>query len=547
MDQKVFANPFHVGEVKAQQKAGVGNVAEWAGGFIRKFLPQQHREFFSTLPFIIASGEDADGKIWITLLEGKQGFISSPDPQSLLLETKIDQQDPLAEAFENKTEVGVVGIELATRRRNRFSGQIEKTDNGYRINIKQSFGNCPQYITERGLERMDQTIPMPAIAGTQLSNSQAELIAGADTLFIGTGQKSGKDQLSNGFDASHRGGRKGFVQIVDDWTLLIPDYSGNNFFNTIGNLTLDKRVGLVFIEFHTGTLLHVSGTASVDWSSDAIDDPNARRAIRVKIDKIIERQEATSLKWNTLGNSVRRLSVIKKHTESREITSFYLGTADGGALPEFRAGQHLPIEVQIPGKNGTIKRSYSLSGNPENNNEYRLSIKRESHGLVSRFLHDQVDEGSYIHASLPSGAFVIPDDNTPLVLISAGVGVTPMISMLHEAFSNNNDRVVWFVHGARNSHTHALAEEVDKLISKYPNANKQIFYSQPTQEDIQNQSFDQVGRITAKSVLALNQNSNAYYMQCGPGPFLSQLKTELEHGGISSDRILFETFGPSGN
>ena len=130
MDQKVFANPFHEGEVKAQQIAGVGNVAEWAGGFIRKILPQQHREFFSALPFIIASGEDADGKIWITLLEGKQGFISSPDPQSLLLETKIDQQDPLANAFENKAEIGVVGIELATRRRNRFSGQIEKTDNG---------------------------------------------------------------------------------------------------------------------------------------------------------------------------------------------------------------------------------------------------------------------------------------------------------------------------------------------------------------------------------------------------------------------------------
>ena len=142
-------NPFHAGELEAQTRAGVGNVAKWAGGFIRDFMPAQHRNFYTSLPFLVMSGSDLEGRTWITLVDGEEGFIQSPDVRSLTLNTKIDDQDPLAQSFSAGADVGVIGIEMATRRRNRFSGHVKKSDTGYSIDIRQTFGNCPQYIHER--------------------------------------------------------------------------------------------------------------------------------------------------------------------------------------------------------------------------------------------------------------------------------------------------------------------------------------------------------------------------------------------------------------
>lgn len=144
-----WANPFHEGELQAQARAGVGNVAEWAGGFVRDYLPEQHRVFHSGLPFLVVSGADAAGQVWITAIDGAEGFVTSPDPRRLELATVVDPEDPLAEAFSQGADIGVIGIELASRRRNRFSGVMHARDAGYVIDIRQSFGNCPQYIHER--------------------------------------------------------------------------------------------------------------------------------------------------------------------------------------------------------------------------------------------------------------------------------------------------------------------------------------------------------------------------------------------------------------
>lgn len=543
MDQKVFTNPFHEGEITAQQKAGVGNVAEWAGGFIRNFLPQQHQEFYNALPFLVVASEDKSGQIWATFLEGDEGFISSPEPDKLVLDTKIDAQDPLFHSFEKQAEIGAIGIELATRRRNRLSGELQMSKSGYRIKVKQTFGNCPQYITERSYVRVPRGATKVATSRTYLSKSQIKFVSNSDTLFIGTGHHNGGDEFSSGYDASHRGGHAGFVQIINSKTLLIPDYPGNNFFNTIGNLMVDDRIGLVFVDFETGSLLQLSGHAVVDWMPDGLIDPNARRAIRVTIDAVLERPEALSLRWSKQGRSVLRLSMVGKQTESRDIASFYFAAADGGALPRFRAGQHLPVELQIPGQKGAIKRSYSLSGDPNNCNEYRLTIKREAFGLVSKYLHDEFDVGGHVYASIPSGDFVVPNKNSPLMLISAGVGLTPMVSILHETLAENADRPIWFVHGTRNGDTQALSHEVDQLIHGHQNVAKYIMFSQPKDGDMENRDYDQVGRVSAKAILDLNSAPDTFYMLCGPSQFLSQIKTELEQAGVPMDKILFEAFG----
>jgi len=533
--------PFHAGELEAHRRTGVGDIAQWAGGFIRDYLPEQHREFHSSLPYLVLSGADDAGLTWVTLLEGDDGFIRSPDPRTLTLDAKIDAQDPLTAAFTAGTDVGAIGIELATRRRNRFSGKIHARDGGYAIDMVQTFGNCPQYIHERSWTRIAKNTPAPAVTSTQLSPSQTALIQKADTIFIGSGHSEGADVPSRGFDASHRGGAPGFVHVCEDGNLHIPDYAGNNFFNTIGNLITDPRIGIVFVDFETGSLLHISGRATIDWDPKVSHDPDAWRMINVKIDAVIERPKALSLRWEKQSQLSQRLQIVRRVKEAQNITSFYLGSVDGRPLKTFAAGQHLPIEVQIPGQVGTSKRSYTLSGAPDAVDAYRLSIKREDQGLVSGFLHDALPDGGMIEATTPSGDFVIPPDPCPLVLVSAGIGITPMVSMLHHAVSVGDTRPIWFIHGARNSEEHAMHGEVTALVAALSGAQQKVFYSRPEPDDV----FDVAGRISADALLNLDAGTDAQYMLCGPARFLSEIRTDLETAGVPPENIHFETFGPA--
>jgi len=538
-------NPFHEGELQAQKRAGVGDVAKWAGGFIRDYLPEQHRDFHTSLPFLIVSGADPQGQTWITMVDGPQGFATSPDPRRIVLTTQVDPTDPLASAFQNGTDIGVLGIELAHRRRNRFSGAMRATDDGYAIDIRQTFGNCPQYIHERAWTRVAKAGAVTAKSGSALTIDQIALIGGSDTMFIGSGHQGAAGAVSNGFDASHRGGAPGFVHVVDGTHLQIPDYAGNNFFNTIGNLVSNPRIGLLFVDFETGDLLQITGRAFIDWSPERAHDPDARRVIDVEIDAVLERPAAVGLRWAKQDHLSRPLKLSRRTAESPSVTSFYFEAADGRPLEPFKAGQHLPIEVQIPGEVGLSKRSYSLSGAPHDTSHYRLSVKREDKGLVSRFLHDALSVGSLIEARKPSGAFVVPCLKCPLVLVGAGVGATPMLSMLH-ASADEQDRPVWYVHAARNGRDHVLRAEVDHLVEANENLHQRTFYSRPDAADVLGRDYDAEGRITARDLLDLGAGPEAHYMLCGPAAFLAEMRKALEAEGVLADNIHVEIFGPTG-
>ena len=206
----------------------------------------------------------------------------------------------------------------------------------------------------------------------------------------------------------------------------------------------------------------------------------------------------------------------------------------------------MPVEVQVPGENSPSERSYSLSGAPDASVGYRLSIKKDQRGLVSRFFHDALAEGSVIRAAKPAGEFVIPSTQEPLVLASAGVGVTPVMAMLHGLQRDIDGPPVWFVHGARNGQEHAFREEAKGLIDRHKNMHLKVFYSSPGQGDLLGADYHQAGRITARDLLDLQAGSRAHYMLCGPAQFLSSIRDGLEDAGVSEDRIHFETFGPGG-
>ncbi|MEM7569048.1 MAG: pyridoxamine 5'-phosphate oxidase family protein [Pseudomonadota bacterium] len=538
------ANPFHAGERRAQARAGFPDVAEWAAGYIRPAMPDQHRTFFSQLPFLVLAGADKQGKHWVTLLDGEEGFVTSPSETLLTIDAAPHPQDPLAASFAEGTDIGMLGIELATRRRNRLNGTVRANGTGYAIDVRQSFGNCPQYIQERDWRRVPKDDEPIAAHSKALTDGQIARIRAADTLFIGTGQMGCGDHASNGFDASHRGGAPGFVEVVDAGRLRIPDYAGNTFFNTIGNLLENPAIGLVFVDFETGGLLHLSGRARIEWDGAKSQDPKALRVIDVTIEAVVERPSALSLRWARTDDDLRALVVTDKVVESETITSFYLAPADGKPLASFKAGQHLPIDLDIPGQQGRTKRSYSLSGAP-GSDRYRISVKREALGVASRFLHDAVDIGDSIAARAPSGDFLAPCTDCPLVLVSAGVGLTPMLSMLHAAIAEESNRPLWWVHGARNGAQHAFKGEVEALVGSRSHVKKHICYSQPAQGDRPGVEFDVPGRIDAQKLLDLNAGPSAHYLLCGPATWAATLRMGLEARGIHSDQIHFETFGPT--
>lgn len=538
-------SPFHVGELEAQRRAKVGDVASWAGGFIRDHMPDQHRDFFAMLPFLVVAGGDDKGWPWVTIIEGPAGFTSSPDPRRLSVGSGLHPQDPLAAALFPGSRVGILGIDLATRRRNRMNGLIRTAGGGFDIEVRQSFGNCPQYIHQRNWHRVEPAPVARARISHRLDPDQKARIAAADTLFIGSGHSTGSDRPSDGYDASHRGGSRGFVQMADDGKLLrIPDYAGNRFFNTIGNLIRDPRVGLLFVDFETGGLLHVAGRARIDWAPKDSHDPNALRMIEVTVEKVIDRPAALALRWSEEGAEFMRLKVIDKVAESDRITSFHLASPDGAALPPFRAGQHLPVELKVPGQPNRIKRTYSLSGPPQAGT-YRISVKREDRGIASAFLHAEVGIGATIEARLPAGDFILPSGEGPFVLVSAGVGVTPMLSMLHIVAASHPGRRVWFIHGARDGRSHAFRAEIDALVGMHANITRKIFYSAPRETDMPGTDFDAAGRITAKDLLAFGAGADARYMLCGPARFLADIRSGLEAGDVPSGHIHIETFGPS--
>ncbi|QCI66341.1 pyridoxamine 5'-phosphate oxidase family protein [Phreatobacter stygius] len=257
-------SPFHAGEVKAQELAGVGS----RGAGIRDFMPDQHRIFFGHLPYLFLGVLNAAGWPMATMLTGAPGFVASPDPRTLHIAAVPDAQDPAAGLIGAGAAAGLLGLDLETRRRNRANGVITASDAaGMTVDIRQSFGNCPQYIQTRDL-RQAVAAPGPVERLATLGAAARAMIAGADTLFVASSSGPGID-AAGGVDISHRGGRPGFVHIDAD-RLTIPDFSGNRYFNTLGNLLVEPRAALLFVDFDRGDLLQLQGRTEIVWAGDDI-------------------------------------------------------------------------------------------------------------------------------------------------------------------------------------------------------------------------------------------------------------------------------------
>lgn len=273
------AGPWHDGERRAQRIAGSAP----AGGGVRAFMPDQHRLFFAQLPFLVAATLDETGAPAATLLTGRPGFVQSPDPMTLTVAATRD--DPAGRRLTEGAPVGLLGIELHTRRRNRANGRIAAAGpDGFTVQVLQSFGNCPQYIHPRDVQA-DRRARTDAEPLEGLDARARKQVAAADTFFVATASGAGPDGRgvdNGGVDVSHRGGPPGFVQ-VDDNVLTIPDYRGNRYFNTLGNLLLEPRAALLFVDFAKGEMLQLQGRAEVAWDETGL--PHAERTWRFTVER----------------------------------------------------------------------------------------------------------------------------------------------------------------------------------------------------------------------------------------------------------------------
>jgi len=244
-------------------------------------------------------------------------------------------------------------------------------------------------------------------------------------------------------------------------------------------------------------------------------------------------------------SGMRPFIVAGKVIESDEVASFYLQPEDCGALPAFQPGQYAPVKVRTPlHPDGTV-RCYSLSCRP-GLGHLRITVKREPEGQASGHLHANVQEGDTLELGAPCGSFTLQESERPLLLLSGGVGQTPMVSMLEHAVQRRGDRPIWFVHAARNGRVHALRHQVAHLAATSPGVKTLTAYSEPTPEDRQGRDYDQRGFITPEAladIYSAQPDLDAYV--CGPRPFMAAMLKGLSTIGVADERVNYEFFGPA--
>ncbi len=575
------ASPFHAGEQTMQARAGKREAMESIGHkIIRSFMPDQHREFFAQLPFVVLGSVDAHGWPWASIVSGAPGFLTSPDARRLDVAAMPLEGDPLAQGLNMGASIGALGIEIPTRRRNRMNARVVAADQtGFSLGVDQSFGNCPQYIQTRRIKFIrDPVAPRLGPAPEKflgLDVAARGFIRAADTFFVASYVQAAGNPVIEGVDVSHRGGRAGFVKVEGD-TLTIPDYSGNFHFNTLGNFLVNPKAGLIFPDFETGDVLMLTGTVELIPE----DDPRitafrgADRGWQFTLDHGIRLRDALPFRaefgeWspNSLmasdwietdariaaqkgRNTWRPFRVMRIEDESSVIRSFYLEPDDAGPALPFKAGQFLTLRIRPDGAERPLVRTYTVSSPPLVGG-YRISVKREPGGVVSNHMHDALGVGDIIEIKAPKGGFHIDAaQKRPAVLLAGGVGITPMVAMaqhvLNEGRRTRFIRPLTIFHAAQTTAQRAFGAALQALERESDGRIKYYsIISQPAAGETVGPDFDGTGHITAdvlRQVLPLDDYD--FYL-CGPAMFMQGLYDALRALGVRDARIYAEAFGPA--
>ena len=237
----------------------------------------------------------------------------------------------------------------------------------------------------------------------------------------------------------------------------------------------------------------------------------------------------------------RPLAVAAITHESDSVSSIRLEDPNGAPLPAAGPGQYLTVRVR-PHRQRSLLRNYSLSG-PPGAHYYRISVKREPQGAASGYLCTRLSVGDQLDIAAPRGTFILDRAPGPVLLVSAGIGATPVIAMLHALVQDHSDREIWWLHGARNGREHSFAAEARDLLASLPNARSYVYYSRPDPSDVEGDGFDRTGRLTGSVLAELEPPRDAQAYLCGPAPFMDEISAGLSSLGIEASHIHTELFG----
>jgi ferredoxin-NADP reductase/MOSC domain-containing protein YiiM len=240
----------------------------------------------------------------------------------------------------------------------------------------------------------------------------------------------------------------------------------------------------------------------------------------------------------------RRLTVTAIERESDSVISIRLEDRDGTPLPPARPGQYLTLRIRPDSDGRSVLRNYSLSG-PPGADYYRITVKREHHGTASGYLHTRLAVGDQLDIAAPRGTFILDRTSAPVLLISAGIGATPVIAMLHALAKEHSDREIWWLHVARSSRDHSFAAEARDRLASLPNVRSQIHYSRPDQNDLEGRDYDSAGRLSASKLAEIDPPRDAEAYLCGPTPFMEEISAGLAAIGLDAAHIHTEPFGPA--
>lgn len=295
---------FHPGERTVQLRAGEAAIADRNATMVASTILSGARPFIQKQFMVVLASCDADGRPWSSVVYGQPGFVRPEGNATILLDMpfqKRDDTDLFWRNIEADPAIGMLFIELGTRRRYRVNGSVTRNDEaGIEIAVREAYPNCPRYIQRRHLRDLGAEFRPDGVAtGSSIAGGIETLVRTADTIFLASAHPD------SGADASHRGGPRGFVELRGPRTLRIPDYNGNSMFNTFGNLELDPHIGLCIPDFEGGRLLHVSGRARLLWDQmDAAEiSGGTGRFLEIEVDRWVLRQVPQRLEWEFLDAS----------------------------------------------------------------------------------------------------------------------------------------------------------------------------------------------------------------------------------------------------
>lgn len=569
-------SPFHSGEQAMQSRVGKrADMEEMGRAVIRSFMPDQHREFFGKLPFVVLGSVDEDGWPWASMVSGRPGFLSTPHSRRLTVDARPHAQDPLGAALKTGAPIGVVGIELPTRRRNRMNATVgELHDTGFSLDVVQSFGNCPQYIQTHSVAFIRDPADTPPDATSHrfcdLDAAVHKIISDTNSFYVASYANTPQNTFAHGVDVSHRGGRPGFVKVEGN-SLLIPDFAGNNFFNTLGNFLLNPRAGLLFLDYVTGDVLMLTGRAEVlaENHPDIAAFNGASRGWRFELHHGIRLNDALPFRaelqeyspnslmaddWATsqarekaeAGRSIwRPMRITSVRDESETIRSFTFEPTDDLPLLPFQPGQFLTLRV-CPDDKQPLTRTYTVSSAPGDAG-YRISVKREADGVVSNYLHDTLAVGDQIHVKAPKGRFYLDSTGTrPAVLIAGGVGITPMMSMVRHVLNERQQaryaRDLTVFYATQTTGQRAFHPELRQAEEGSDGWVRYISVVERPEEGV---DFDAEGFLGSKLIRDTLALDDYDFFFCGPPGFMQAVYEILRDLGVRDARVFAESFGPA--